>query len=379
MFAKVSGFLKTHSVDIGAVVKRGDVLAVIDAPELRKDVEAAAAAVEQARARAALAESRVATAEAERAAVAATVGQSEADVDQQVAKRALNEKQLERVKGLFAQSAIQKEVVDEQEHDAQAARAGERSARAALLTAKAQLKAAEAKVQQAKADVAEAQSAIRLAEARLERARVIDDFTRLVAPFDGVITARHFHPGAFIWSAAEGSTQALLTVQRIDRMRVVVEVPDLDVALLDVGDPAQVVLDSLKGRTFTGAVSRLARAEKPTTRTMRVEIDLENPSRLLCEGMYGRATIELRPPSKHPAVPSACLFGHSTTGQAKVFVVRDDHVQPAAVTLGADDGATTEILSGLGPDDCVVVNPRSGFEEKTAVLANLIPTASDAH
>jgi hypothetical protein len=107
---------------------------------------------------------------------------------------------------------------------------------------------------------------------------------------------------------------------------------------------------------------------------MRVEIDLENPSGVLCEGMYGRATIELRPPSKHLAVPSGCIIGHAPTGQGKVYVVRDDHLQPTAVTLGDDDGATTEILSGLGPDDCVMLNPRSGLDQGTTVVANLVPS-----
>jgi RND family efflux transporter MFP subunit len=355
------------------------VLAVIDAPELQKDVEEAAAAVEQSRARAALAESRVATAEAEREAVAAALVQAEADIAQHIAKRSLGEKQFDRIKGLFDRNAVEKELVDEHEHDLQAARAGERSAQAAVLTAKAQLGASEAKVQQARAEVAEAKSAIRLAESRSERTSVINDFTRIVAPFDGVITARHFHPGAFIRSAAEGSTQPLLTVMRIDRMRVVIQVPDLDVALLDVGDPAKIVIDSLKGRSFTGVVSRLARAENPTTRTMRVEIDLENPSGLLCEGMYGRATIDLRPPSKGLAVPSVCIVGHSTKGQAKVYLVRDNHVQPTAVTLGDDDGMTTEILSGVGPEDSVVLNPRNVLDDDTPVVASLVPTADSPH
>src|SRR5205085_715020 len=120
------------------------VLAVIDAPELQKDVEEAAAAVEQSQARATLAEARVATAEAEREAVAATLAQAEADIAKQVAKRSFSEKQYERIKGLYARDAVEKEMVDEQEHDVQAARAGERSAQAAALTAKAQLAAAAA-------------------------------------------------------------------------------------------------------------------------------------------------------------------------------------------------------------------------------------------
>jgi RND family efflux transporter MFP subunit len=379
IYAKVSGFLKVQEVDIGAVVKRGDVLAVIDAPELEKDIEETAAAVEQSKARATLAEARVATAEAEREAVAATIAQAEADIAQQVAKRSLAEKQHERIKDLYARDAVQKGLVDEHEQNMEAARAGERSARASALMAKAQLAAAEAKVLQAKADLAEARTAIRLAEARTGRTRVINDYARLVAPFDGVITARNFHPGAFIRSATEGSGLPLLTVMRTDRMRVVVQVPDLDVALLDVGDPATVVIDAIKGRSFSGSVSRVARAENPTTRTMRVEIDLENPSGLLCEGMYGRATIELRPPSKGLSLPANCVIGHSAKGQAKVYVVREGHVHPAAVTVGDDDGSTMEILSGLGPEDSVVLNPRGINEDGAPVVANLIPTADRPH
>jgi RND family efflux transporter MFP subunit len=379
IFAKVSGFLKDQRVDIGDVVKRGELLGLIDVPELEKDVEEAAAAVEQARARAALAEARVTTSIAEREAVAATLVEAEADIAQHVAKRTLNEKQLDRTKGLFAQSAIPREVVDEQEQSLESARAAERSARAAAVTAKAQLATAEAKVEQARADVAEACAAIRLAEARHARSRVITGFSRIDAPFDGVITARYFHPGAFIRSAAEGSTDALLTVMRTDRMRVVVQVPDLDVAFLDVGDPATVVIDALKGRTFSGAVSRLARAENPTTRTMRVEIDLANPSGLLCEGMYGRATIDLHPPSGSLTLPSSCVLGHSATGQAKVYVVADGRVRSTSVTLGADDGTTTEVLSGLSPDDQVVLNPRGVPDEGTPVEANLVAPGDSAH
>jgi len=379
LYAEVSGFLKTQEVDIGDVVKKGDVLAVIDVPELEKDVDEAVAAVEQSKARAVLAEARVTTAEAEREAVAATLVQTEADIAQQVAKRSLSEKQLERIKGLLARSAISQEVVDEHEHGLESARAGERSAQAAALTAKAQLAASAAKVLQAKADVAEARSMIRLSEARLERTRVITAFSRIASPFDGVITARHFHPGAFIRSAADGSEMALLTVMRTDRMRVVVQVPDLDVALLDVGDPATVVIDALVGRSFTGTVSRLAHAENPTTRTMRVEIDLQNPSGLLCDGMYGRAVIELRPPSKNLTLPSSCVLGHLASGQAKVYVVKDDHVKPTTVSLGADDGTAIEILSGLGPDDPVVLSPRGLLDEGTPVIANLVSGGDVPH
>ncbi len=292
MYAKVSGFLETQAVDIGDLVKKGDVLATIEAPELRQDVEEREAAVAQAKAQHVLAESRLGSALAEREAAAASLSQAEADIARQAANRSLAEKQLDRIKGLRTRSAVSQEVVDEQEHGLESARAGERSAAAAAQTARAQMTAAVAKIQQVKAEIDAAATAIRLCEARAARTRVILDYTRLTAPFDGVVAARNFHPGAFIRSAADGNSIPLLTVERVDRLRVVVQVPDLDVALLDVGDPARVVVDALKGRTFQGVVVRRSRAENASSRTMRVEIDLDNPEGLLCEGMYGRATIE---------------------------------------------------------------------------------------
>jgi RND family efflux transporter MFP subunit len=369
LYAKVSGFLETQGVDIGDAVKQGQVLATIDAPEVDKDVEEAAAVVEQAKARADLAEARVATAEAERAAAVAAVAQAEADIDQHVARRELAGKEFERIRGLSAQSAVDRRLVDEHQHKLDAARAGERSAKAAVQTARAQLDAAAAKVHQAKADVADARATVRVTEAKLARARVVADFARIVAPFDGVVTRRNFFPGDFIRSAAEGEPLPLLTVKRTDLLRVVVQVPDLDVSLLDVGDPARVVVDALKGRSFAGKVSRLARAENPTTRTMRVEVDLPNPSGLLVEGMYGRATIDLMPHSDNLTVPAACVVGHAPESKGAVFVVRGGKVKRTPIVLGEDDGNLVEVLEGLGSDDEVVVRPGGSLEDGAVAVA----------
>ena len=112
---------------------------------------------------------------------------------------------------------------------------------------------------------------------------------------------------------------------------------------------------------------------------MRVEIDLQNPSGLLCEGMYGRVVIELRPPSKNVALPSSCVLGHLPSGQAKVYVVKDGHVKPTTVSLGADDGTAIEILSGLAPDDQVVLSPRSLLDEGTTVVTNLVSGGDVPH
>ena len=247
---------------------------------------------------------------------------------------------------------------------------------AAVKTARAQVAAAATRVLEAKADAAEARSAIRLARARFDRAKVLVGYTRIVAPFDGVITRRNFHPGAFIRSATEGTPEPLLTAMRTDRVRVVIQVPDLDVPLLDVGDKATIAVDALKGREFHGTVSRLGKSEDPSTRTMRVEVDLPNGDGLLIEGMYGRATIELQPPSNRLTVPAACVVGHAGRGNAAVFVIRNGAARRTPVTLGGDDGASVEVLSGLGPNDEVIVRPGGTLNDGASVQATVIQTGN---
>ena len=371
LYAKASGFLKGQSVDIGSTVKRGQVLAEIDAPELEEDVEQAAASHEQAKAQIEQAVARIETAEAERDTASASEAQTRADLERLVAKRSMTQKQFERVKSLNERNAVDRKLVDEAQLDSEAASAGERTGRAAIETAEAQEKTAEAKVRQAKADLVEARAFVRVAESRLDRARVLAGYSRIKAPFDGVVTRRNFHPGSFIRSAADGSPMPLLTVARTDLMRVVVQIPDLDVPLLDAGDKATVVVDALKTIPFVGIVARLAKAEDPTTRTMKAEIDLPNPDGRLVEGMYGRATIELQPPTEHLCVPASSLTGHSANGHAVAFVVRDKKARRTPVRFGNDDGTLVEILSGLTREDEVVSRPGSQLDDGEPVIASV--------
>jgi RND family efflux transporter MFP subunit len=377
LYAKVSGYLKDQAVDIGDNVQRGQVLAGIDAPELVRDVEDAAAVVEQSRAHAAQAEAQVATAQAEVRTAAAALAQARADIARLVAQRRLANKQLERVRGLYAHNAVDRKLVDEQEEACEAAVAGERTAEAAVATAEARQVTAQARLHSARADVDEARAAIHVAEARLARARVVVSYLRIVAPFDGVVTTRNFHPGAFIRSAAEGASLPLLTVRRTDVMRVVVQVSDSDVDLLDVGDPATIAIDALRGAAFRGSVSRMADSQDSTSRTMRVEIDLKNPSGRLHAGMFGRVTIELQPTTTGLTIPAACLAQRHGDARGTVYVVRDGRARSASITLGGDDGAVTEVVSGLGPADLVVLHPQGSLEDGVAVVTDPDPTRPD--
>jgi multidrug resistance efflux pump len=273
LYAKVSGYLKQlgedrhgKPIDIGSRVKAGDELAVIDMPELVKQVKRDRAALKRSEATVKQMRARIDTAEA----------------DFRAAKKmhSFRTKVYNRMYQLAkVEKAMDYRVVDEREEQMHAAEETKN--------------AAEAKIAQAQADLEEALAEVDLAQANLEKAEVDLDYAKIISPYDGVITARNYWPGDFIRAHEEGGGLPLLTVEKTDVMRVRVDIPDDDVPFVHSGNKAKVTIDNLPGRTFEGVVSRIANAEDPQTRTMRVEIDLENPRDELRNGMYGEVTIVL--------------------------------------------------------------------------------------
>ncbi|HWB10653.1 MAG TPA: efflux RND transporter periplasmic adaptor subunit [Pirellulales bacterium] len=360
LFSKVSGYLKQQilhgeMVDIGTHVKKGDLLAVIDMPELEKEVQRDEAEVEQAKAHIVQAKAHVESAKADYEAAEALIGEREADVEHADSTLNYRVKQYERIYKLVQDKAVDAKLLDEAEEHRDAAKAGLSSAKASVVSAKAGATAAHAKIDQAEADLEDAKAKLEVAKATLEKDRVFLDYTQIYSPYNGVVTFRGFFPGEFINARDQGGMTPLLTVDRIDKMRVVLQVPDLDVPYVNKGDEASVEIDALPGRKFPGHVARVSNSEDPQTRTMRTEVDLENDKNLLRDGMYGKVTIFLEKASDALSVPSGALVGESESGKGTVYVVRGGKAHKVEVTTGADDGIHTEIISGLNPEDDVVV------------------------
>jgi multidrug resistance efflux pump len=334
LYAKVSGFLAEQAVerngrklpaDIGTRVKAGEVLARIAAPELEKQVEKDAAEVKRAEARLAQMTAGIATAEAELRSAGAAVALAAADARSKASYRAYREKQRERIRDLAARNAIDAKLADEQEDQYQAAAAAELAAGEAVNAARQKEAAARAKVEQARADQDYAKAEVAVATAQREKSAALLGYTVIRAPYTGVITRRSFHPGDFVRSAdAGGDRVPVLSVERTDVMRVVVQVPDRDVPYVSAGDPAVVEIDALAGAVYRTTddrkveVSRAAEAEDPHTRVMRTEIDLPNPDGRLRRGMYGRVTLTLSAGAASAVrVPSAALVGKAGGGRGR--------------------------------------------------------------
>jgi len=373
LYAQVSGYLKEQTVDIGDKVKKGDVLAEIEAPAYVEAVRVAEAAVSQAEAKVSVAESQVDTAEANYKAAKAKIAQAKADVEKAQASVKYRESQLARIKQLVRSQSIERKVQDEEQDRYDAAVADLHAYQANVQTDEAEADAAAAKVEEMKSDVEEAKADRDRAKADLRRAEVFVGFTRIVSPYTGVITLRSFNAGDFINLSSEGSGVPLLQVAITDKMRVVLLVPDRDVPYVDVGDPAVVRIDALPGRDFKGKVARYSHREDPSDRTMRTEIDLDNPEELLHDGMYGGVTITLAPASKdHLSLPTRCLHDVTEDGNGAVFVVRDGKAKRLPVKVGRDNGREIEILSGLGKEERVVFRYNGALADGTAVQAETV-------
>lgn len=376
LYAGVSGYLKTLNVDIGDRVKKGQVLAIVDVPELEQQVQRYSAMLEQARARVLQMEARVVSSKAELDAAKTMVPQAEATAKSKAAELRFRQKQLERMRDLFATKSIDERLVDEKTEQRDSAREAEIAATEMVTSVKARVASTAAKIEQAEADVQEAKAEVKVAQAELERAQVFVRFATVTAPFDGVVTLRNFFPGDFVRAANEGGAHtALLTVQRTELMRVVVNIPDRDVPYCDPGDTAVIEIDALPGRKFQAKVSRIARSEDRDTRLMHIEIDLPNPDGKISNGMYGKVTILLEK-SELFSIPSSCLVGKAQDGKGNVYVVKNGQSHLIPVTIAADNGLQAAIQTGLSANDDVILRPGSGLGEGATVIAKPAVIAS---
>lgn len=369
LYAKVSGYLAVQNVDIGSRVKRGDLLAQIDVPELTKEYELAKAALDQSTSEVAQMKARIDSAVAEKNAAQAYVAQTEADVQRTDAERDFRDKQYRRIRELHEQRSVEERLVDEKLDQLHASEAAARAAHSAVLTAEQQVAAAEARVESARADLLVSKAKVRVAEANVGKAQVMVSYTQLLSPYDGVITHRNFHRGAFIRAPDQGGQIPVLTVERTDLMRIVVQIPDREVPFCQPGDPATIRFDALPRNPFKGRVARIADSEDLDTRTMRVEIDLPNPKGLMRDAMYGRVEIELEPAHGGVTIPSACFVGNIEDSKAQVFVVERGVVRLKPVVIGADNGTLAEVVSGLNPSDEVVMRPPGSLADGVSVVA----------
>ena len=320
VLARAAGYIKQRYVDIGDRVKAGQVLADIEAPELAQQILQAKAVVEQS-------QSSMQQAEA-----ALVQGQS-------------NEN-LARVTKDRWQRLLDKGVVSRQEND----------------TYQMQWQAQQASVQALQKAVAAAKSNTAAAQANVNRLNDLLGYQTVRAPFDGVITVRNIDTGALV---NEGTT-LLFRIAQTGRLRTYLNAPQGDAAQIRVGQKATLTIPDLPGRKFAGVVTRTANALDPSSRTLLVEVQVENQSGTLLPGMYTQ--VDLAVPRTDPPlqIPGDTLIVRGDGPQVAV-VQPDGTVHYTLIQLGRDFGDHLEVLSGLREGQQLAVNPGDAVREGVKV------------
>ncbi|MBZ5657404.1 MAG: efflux RND transporter periplasmic adaptor subunit [Acidobacteriia bacterium] len=317
--AKVAGFIRRIYVDVGDHVKAGQVLAILEVPELSAQVAGANADIRRYQDAVRRSESEIQRAESTHAAYHAAYSRL---------KQAAESRP-----GLIAEQELDDSMAKDKETEAQT-----ESARAAL---------------------AESQSQLAVARADLDRLSALEAYSHITAPFAGVVTKRYADTGALIQAGTSSSTQSLPVVQLAEwsKLRLVVPVPESAVPQIHLGSVVQVRVGALN-RTFEGRVARFADALDSQTRTMETEIDVENRDGTLVDGMYAETSLILSEKDGVLTVPIQAVQ-REESGASVLMVDREGRVQERPVTLGAEGNDRVEILSGLSEGDQVVIGNRS--------------------
>jgi RND family efflux transporter MFP subunit len=332
VYAKESGYVKSLSVDYGTHVKAGQVMAVLEIPELEAQLQEDQAEIKNA---------------------VNQVSRAQHELYRYQAQYNALHLQYTRLSGVFqSQPGIvaQQEVDDAQGKD---------------LAASAQVDAGQAALEAA-------QSQLSVAKAKLVRDQSLFDYSKITAPFAGVVTERYANLGTLVQAGTGSSTQAMPIVRlsQDDLFRLVIPVPESYVRYIRIGDHVDVRVPSLD-HTFPGKVARFSVDVREDTRTMHTEVDVPNPQRVLLPGLYADAELVLDRKDDVPTVPVQALNheGDKTT----VFVVRGNgEIEDRAVQLGLQTASDAEIVSGLNEGEQVVVSDRSGLKSGQKVHSQAV-------
>jgi len=301
IYSRTNGYLKKWYFDIGSHVHKGDLMAVVETPEIDQQLDQTRAELERMQANAELA----------------------------------------RVTSNRWQMLLAKHAVSQQEAD------------------------------QTRSNYIAAQAAVDASRANVRRLQQLQNYERIIAPFDGVITARNTDIGDLI-DAGSGSTnpRELFHLDAVNRLRVYVAVPEVFSDSIHDGDSATLTQDSNPNQKIQGNIVRNANAIDHSTRTLNVEIDIDNSKGVLRPGAYVFAHFHVPPIGNTVTVPSNTLLFRAEG--LRVGVVRGDRVQLAPVTIGHDFGSSVEITSGLTTADEVILDPSDSLASGVEVHPHIV-------
>lgn len=302
IYSRTNGYLKSWYFDIGAHVRKGQLMAQIETPEVDQQLQVA-----------------------------------QADLKSAQANLDLANTTSTRYQNLLKTNSVSKQETDVAMSDASAKKA-----------------------------------AVDASMANVRRLEQLQSFEKVYAPFDGIVTARNTDVGRLISAGQNTTPQELFHLAAIGKLRVYVSVPEAYSSAIKDGAKATLTLDEYPGKTFEGTIARNSNAIDQSTRTLNVEVDVDNPKAELLPGAYAFVHFKVPAHAASLMLPSNTLLFRSEG--LRVGVVRDGRVQLVPVKIGRDAGATVEIASGLTANDAVILDPSdslaSGQEVQIANRTN---------
>jgi RND family efflux transporter MFP subunit len=319
--AKVAGYIRNINVDVGDHVREGQVIAVLEVPELAAELSGADAAVRRSE---------------------EEIRRAQSDVNRAQSAHAASHSGYARLKqasdaraGLVAQQ----EIDDSQAKDLEA----------------------EAQVSSAEAQLSAARQQLEVAQANQKQYNALANYSRITAPFAGVITARLADTGALIQGGTSASSGAgpVVRLAEVSKLRLVLPVPESAASQIHLGDPVKAHIQALN-QDFEGKVSRFSDSLDRQTRTMEAEIDFPNKDGRLIPGMYAEATLSLAKNANELCVPLEAVARNND--EAMVLTVnKNNEIEERKIKLGFEGEAYVQVLAGVAEGDRVVIGSRSQF------------------
>jgi len=372
LFAKLPAYVGKLHVDIGDHVESDQILIELFLPELTEEVHQKEAALAEADAGIAQAEASIRAAEATAVTAEAKINEMQAGTIRANADYQRWESQFTRISELASSGSVDHKLEDETRNSMKAAEAARSEALAKLESAKAALVESQAGVARAKASEAVARARKESARADLSRQQALLSYAQIRAPYGGVVTERNVNRGDFVQPANSATVRPLLAVARFDMVRIFVDVPEMESSWVKTGQTANVNIQALPGRRVEGKVARTSWA-LGANRTLRTELDIENPDAVLRPGMYATARILLQERPAALVLPPPAIVRDGR--HAYAWVVKDGRAMRVPITAGLQVGNDVEVVSGLNGDELVIQNPNSSLQDGQPVELAAQPAA----
>ena len=320
IFPRTDGYLSKRNVDIGDLVKTGQVMAEIETPELDQQLQQARATVSNSQ---------------------STLKELEANITLAEANLNMAATTFQRWKILQAKGAIARQDFDEKDADFQVKRAT---------------------LEAAKAGLASERDMVAVNEANLRRLEQTKAFAHVTAPFDGIVTARLMDVGTLVNAGNSGANHEIFRVADINTMRIFVNVPQTWVGAIHDGQKAELRVQELPGKVFAAVVAHSTHEVDTTSRSMLAILGTPNPAHLLLPGMYAQVRFATSRPVSTLLIPGDALV-NGTQGTRVATAGPDGKVHFKNVRVGNDFGNEIEILDGLSPETQVIMNPTDSVRE----------------